>query len=78
VAQTSQDRNHWSGHRIGRCERPQMHHGRQALSCRVNAASALGEVLNVINIKGHGRLAQVVKGVKFKDGLQEEAHKVAA
>jgi hypothetical protein len=55
-----------------------MHHGRQALSCRVNAASALGEVLNVINIKGHGRLAQVVKGVKFKDGLQEEAHKVAA
>jgi transposase-like protein len=29
-------------------------------------------------LKGHERLAQVVKGVKFKDGLQEEAHKVAA
>jgi transposase-like protein len=29
-------------------------------------------------LKGHARLAQVVRGVKFKDGLQEEAHKVAA
>jgi putative transposase len=29
-------------------------------------------------LKGHERLAQVVKGVKFKDGLQDEAHKVAA
>ncbi len=29
-------------------------------------------------LKGHARLAQVVKGVRFKDGLQEEAHKVAA
>ena len=29
-------------------------------------------------LKGHERLAQVVQGVKFKDGLQEEAHKVAA
>ena len=29
-------------------------------------------------LKGHERLAQVVKGVQFKDGLQEEAHKVAA
>lgn len=29
-------------------------------------------------LKGHTRLAQVVQGVKFKDGLQEEAHKVAA
>jgi putative transposase len=29
-------------------------------------------------LKGHERLAQVVKGVKFKDGLQEQAHKVAA
>lgn len=29
-------------------------------------------------LKGHAHLAQVVRGVKFKDGLQEEAHKVAA
>jgi putative transposase len=29
-------------------------------------------------LKGHERLDQVVKGVTFKDGLQEEAHKVAA
>lgn len=30
-------------------------------------------------LKGHARLAQVVRGVKFKDGLQEEeAHTVAA
>lgn len=30
-------------------------------------------------LKGHARLGQVVRGVKFKDGLQEEeAHKVAA
>jgi transposase-like protein len=29
-------------------------------------------------LKGHTRLAQVVKGVRFKDGLQEEAHQVAA
>ena len=29
-------------------------------------------------LKGHTRLAQVVKGVRFKDGLQEETHKVAA
>jgi transposase-like protein len=29
-------------------------------------------------LKGHARLAQVVRGVKFKDGLQEEAHEVAA
>jgi transposase-like protein len=29
-------------------------------------------------LKGHERLDQVVRGVKFKDGLQEEAHKVAA
>ena len=29
-------------------------------------------------LKGHTRLAQVVKGVRFKDGLPEEAHKVAA
>jgi transposase-like protein len=29
-------------------------------------------------LKGHMLLAQVVQGVKFKDGLQEEAHKVAA
>ena len=29
-------------------------------------------------LKGHTLLAQVVQGVKFKDGLQEEAHKVAA
>jgi transposase-like protein len=29
-------------------------------------------------LKGHTRLAQVIKGVRFKDGLQEEAHKVAA
>jgi hypothetical protein len=30
-------------------------------------------------LKGHERLDQVVRGVKFKDGLhEEEAHKVAA
>ena len=29
-------------------------------------------------LKGHPLLAQVVQGVKFKDGLQEDAHKVAA
>jgi len=29
-------------------------------------------------LKGHERLAQVVQGVKLKDGLQEQAHKVAA
>lgn len=29
-------------------------------------------------LKGHTLLAQVVQGVKFKDGLQEDAHKVAA
>ncbi len=29
-------------------------------------------------LKGYTLLAQVVQGVKFKDGLQEEAHKVAA
>lgn len=29
-------------------------------------------------LKGHPLLAQVVQGVKFKDGLQENAHKVAA
>jgi len=29
-------------------------------------------------LKEHSLLAQVVKSVKFKDGLQEEAHKVAA
>jgi putative transposase len=29
-------------------------------------------------LKGHARLAQLVRGVKFKDGLQEEAHEVAA
>lgn len=29
-------------------------------------------------LKGYKLLAQVVKGVKFKDGLQEEAHQVAA
>ncbi len=29
-------------------------------------------------LKGHERLGQVIKGVRFKDGLQEEAHKVAA
>jgi len=29
-------------------------------------------------LKGHERLDQVVRGVKFKDGLQEEAHQVAA
>jgi transposase-like protein len=29
-------------------------------------------------LKGHTLLAQVVQGVKFKDGLQEAAHKVAA
>jgi hypothetical protein len=29
-------------------------------------------------LKGHKRPAQVVQDVKFKDRLQEEAHKVAA
>jgi transposase-like protein len=29
-------------------------------------------------LKGHARLAQVIAGVKFKDGLQEEAHRIAA
>jgi transposase-like protein len=29
-------------------------------------------------LKGYRLLAQVVRGVKFKDGLQEEAHQVAA
>ena len=29
-------------------------------------------------LKGQARLAQVVQGEKFKDGLQEEAHEVAA
>jgi hypothetical protein len=29
-------------------------------------------------LKGHTLLAQVVQGVKFKDGLQADAHKVAA
>lgn len=29
-------------------------------------------------LKGHTLLAQVIKGVKFKDGLQEEAHRIAA
>jgi len=29
-------------------------------------------------LKGYTLLAQVVQGVKFKDGLQEEAHQVAA
>lgn len=29
-------------------------------------------------LKGHTLLAHVVQGVKFKDGLQEDAHKVAA
>ncbi|MGH9880517.1 MAG: IS256 family transposase [Pyrinomonadaceae bacterium] len=29
-------------------------------------------------LKGHQRLGQLIEGVKFKDGLQEEAHKVAA
>ena len=29
-------------------------------------------------LKGHTLLVQVVQGVKFKDGLQEEAHQVAA
>lgn len=29
-------------------------------------------------LKGHTLLAQVVQGVKFKDGLQEDAHKFAA
>jgi putative transposase len=29
-------------------------------------------------LKGYQLLAQVVKGLKFKDGLQEEAHQVAA
>lgn len=29
-------------------------------------------------LKGYKLLAQVVQGVKFKDGLQEEAHKIAA
>lgn len=29
-------------------------------------------------LKGHTLLAQVVQGMKFKDGLQEDAHKVAA
>lgn len=29
-------------------------------------------------LKGHTLLAQVVAGVKFKDGLQEDAHRVAA
>jgi putative transposase len=29
-------------------------------------------------LKGHARLAQVIKGVRFKDGLQEEAHQIAA
>jgi hypothetical protein len=29
-------------------------------------------------LKGHTLLAQVVQGVTFKDGLQADAHKVAA
>ncbi|MGH9904585.1 MAG: IS256 family transposase [Pyrinomonadaceae bacterium] len=29
-------------------------------------------------LKGHALLAQVVQGVKFKDGLQEDSHRVAA
>jgi transposase-like protein len=29
-------------------------------------------------LKGHARLAQVIEGVKFKDGLQQEAHRIAA
>jgi putative transposase len=29
-------------------------------------------------LKGHALLAQVVQGVKFRDGLQEDAHQVAA
>jgi len=29
-------------------------------------------------LKGHRLLVQLVQGVKFKDGLQEDAHKVAA
>jgi len=29
-------------------------------------------------LKGYALLAQVVEGVKFKDGLQEDAHEVAA
>jgi putative transposase len=29
-------------------------------------------------LKGHGRLAQVIEGLRFKDGLQEEAQRIAA
>jgi len=29
-------------------------------------------------LKGHALLAQVVEGVKFKDGLQEDRTKIAA
>jgi putative transposase len=29
-------------------------------------------------LKGHALLGQVIEGVKFKDGLQEEAHRIAA
>ncbi|MBI3808708.1 MAG: IS256 family transposase [Nitrospirae bacterium] len=29
-------------------------------------------------LKGHARLAQVIEGVKFKDGLQQEAQRIAA
>jgi hypothetical protein len=29
-------------------------------------------------LKGHARLAQVVQGVRFKDGLQEGTQRIAA
>lgn len=29
-------------------------------------------------LKGHARLGQVIEGVKFKDGLQQEAQRIAA
>jgi hypothetical protein len=29
-------------------------------------------------LKGHARLAQVIEGVRFKDGLQQHARRIAA